>query len=63
MASPACCSALFHLRRDPAEQNDLTAAEPATARRLQQAWRDWSAAHLPPAAVAATAARPKAKAR
>jgi arylsulfatase A-like enzyme len=41
--------ALFHLEHDPAEQHDLAAAEPATARRLHQAWRDWCTNHLPPA--------------
>lgn len=52
--------ALFHLGRDPAEQYDLASAETALARRLHQAWLDWGAAHLPPAATAA--ARPKVKA-
>jgi len=51
--------ALFHLGRDPGEQDDLASTEPATARRLHQTWLDWGASHLPSAATTAAAARPK----
>ena len=40
--------ALFNLTTDIGEQHDLTAAEPATARKLQTLWDAWNAEQIPP---------------
>jgi arylsulfatase A-like enzyme len=40
--------ALFNLAADIGEQHDLTAAEPATARKLQSLWDAWNAEQIPP---------------
>ena len=39
---------LFNLATDIGEQHDLTAAEPATARKLQTLWDAWNAEQIPP---------------